>query len=69
MSENIVKTHNATTGEIIERPMTEEEFAQWESAQLSAQIVKNEEDAKAHAKADLLSRLGITAEEAELLLG
>jgi hypothetical protein len=69
MSENIIKIHNATTGEIIERPMTEEELEQWQADQAAAQLAKDEEESKATAKAALLDRLGITADEAKLLLG
>lgn len=63
-----IKEHNTTTGEVIERDMTEAEAVQLEKdeAQRSAQIAKIQADAK--AKADLLTRLGITADEAKLLL-
>ena len=63
-----IKEHNATTGEVIERDMTEEELDQYaidENAR-AEQIAKIEADAI--AKAALLDRLGITAEEAKLLL-
>jgi hypothetical protein len=61
--------HNADTGEIIEREMTKEELAQ------QAKDIEAEEkrlanlQAQAAAKAALLERLGITEEEAKLLLG
>lgn len=60
--------HNATTGEVIERDMTAAEAAQFQKdeAERAAQMAKIEADAK--AKADLLTRLGITADEAKLLL-
>lgn len=60
--------HNATTDEVIERDMTAEEAAQFEKdqAERSEQIAKIEEQIK--AKEALLKRLGITAEEAALLL-
>jgi len=60
--------HNATTGEVIERDMTAAEAAQLkkDEAEKAAQIAKIEADAR--AKADLLTRLGITADEARLLL-
>jgi len=61
--------HNVETGEVIERDMTKEEAAQYkkDQAERTAQIAEIE--AKATAKAALLDRLGITAEEATLLLG
>ena len=52
---------NCETGEVIERPLTADEIAANEAAAVQA-------EAKAAAKADLLDRLGITAEEAALLL-
>lgn len=65
----MVKIHNVETGEETERSMTAEEFAQWE-ADIAASIAK--EQAKAEqtiAKQALLDKLGITQEEAQLLLG
>jgi hypothetical protein len=51
------------------REMTDEEFDQYQLA-LEAQTAKAEIDlAKAAAKVALLERLGITADEAALLLG
>jgi hypothetical protein len=34
MTNPIIKTHNAETGEEIERPMTNEEFVQYKSSQV-----------------------------------
>jgi predicted Ser/Thr protein kinase len=67
----IEKDFNVITGEetITERNMTAEEFAQYETAQtLEAERIAAEA-AKAAEKAALLDRLGITQEEAQLLLG
>lgn len=68
MTKPIVKIVNATTGEEIEREMNAEEFAQYEIDQARSEAVRAEEAAQAVAKAALLERLGITAEEATLLL-
>ena len=63
---------NCETGEVTERDLTAEELqAQAESAaQAEAERVTAEAEAaqKATAKAALLKRLGITADEAALLL-
>ena len=64
-----IKIHNVETGEIIERDMTAAEFAKYESDQTANEARKAEAEAKATAKAALLNKLGITAEEAQLLLG
>ena len=63
-----IKIHNVETGEVVEREMNAEELAQRELDQARA---KQESEAKAEAlaaKAALLDRLGITADEARLLL-
>lgn len=59
---------NATTGEVIEREMTEAEIAQDLADQ--AEATKREEEAaqKAADKAALLARMGLTEDEALLLL-
>ena len=63
---------NCTTGEVTERPLTAEEIAQREAAAQAAATAQAEEDAKAAsdavAKDALLTKLGITADEAKLLL-
>jgi len=60
--------HNVETGETVERDMTKAEADQYKADQ-AAQIAKESKaEAKATAKAALLERLGITAEEAALLL-
>ena len=68
MSKPIIRVHNTETDEVIDREMTDAEYAQFlVDQELSAQI-KAEADAKAEAKAALLDRLGITEDEAKLLL-
>ena len=56
-----------------EREATAEEIAYIEAAQADAQVSKKAELAelasKAKAKAEVLDRLGITADEAALLIG
>jgi len=61
--------HNVETGEISEVEMTKEEVAQAKLDQQEAAKKVADEAAKAADKAALLARLGITAEEAALLLG
>ncbi len=69
MSRPIVKIVNVTTGEEIEREMNDEEYAQYEADQIAEAERKANAQAQAAAKAALLERLGITEEEAKLLLG
>lgn len=63
-----IKIHNATTGEVIEREMTKEELEQFEIDQAAIAAELNVKDEAAKSKAALLNRLGITEEEAKLLL-
>lgn len=69
MSRPTIRIHNTQTNEIIDREMNDAEFAQYEANQVEIQIKQAEAEAKATAKAELLERLGITADEAKLLLG
>jgi hypothetical protein len=55
-------------GTVIERDFTDAELAQIEADKLVQLAKQAEADAKVAAKAELLDRLGITAEEAALLL-
>ena len=66
----IHKTHDAITGEetIIEVEETTAEKKEREAFAAEALKAEAEAKAKATAKAALLSKLGITAEEAALLL-
>jgi len=60
--------HNAQTGEVITREMTSDELAQREADKTISDAVKAAA-AKAEAdKAALLAQLGITEEQAKLLL-
>jgi len=72
MTKPTIMFHNTETNEIVEREMNAEELAQWESDiayyAAKAELAKAEAEAKATQKAALLDKLGITEEEAKLLL-
>jgi hypothetical protein len=68
MSRPKLTIHNADTGEVIEREMTDAELAQHEADLAAAAARKADLVAKENAKAALLDRLGMTADEAKLLL-
>ena len=63
---------NCATGEVVERPLTTEELAQREADAQAYAAKKHEEEVaaqvQAEAKAALLTKLGITEDEAKLLL-
>jgi len=64
---------NCETGEVIERELNKEEKDQQKIDQIAFDLEQKakeaEAEAKAAKKAALLERLGITQEEANLLLG
>lgn len=64
----IIKVHNVETGEIVEREMTDEELNQWELDQTEMKAKEKLKMEAEAAKAALLQRLGITEDEAKLLL-
>jgi hypothetical protein len=68
MTKPMVRIHNVKTDEVIDREMTDAEFAEYELEQAIRNEAITAAALKAEAKAGLLERLGITAEEAELLL-
>jgi hypothetical protein len=69
MSKPIIRIHDLTTDEIIDREMTAAEFKVYEAEQKANQAEKAEAEAKATAKAEILDRIGLTADELKLLLG
>jgi hypothetical protein len=69
MARPIVRIHDLSTDEVIDREMNDAEFAQYEADQAAEETRIAAEAAKAAEKEALLARLGITADEAKLLLG
>ncbi len=63
-----IQIHNVETGEIIEREMTLEEIAQRQADEAKFLAESQATAQAAAAKAALLAKLGITEEEAKLLL-
>jgi hypothetical protein len=65
----MVRIHNTETNEVIDREMNDDEFAQYEADKVAYAAEKAEAEAKATARQAILDRLGLTAEEAAILLG
>jgi hypothetical protein len=65
----LVKEHNVETGEIIERELTKAELDALSADKASEAAKAEAETLKATNKAALLAKLGITEDEAKLLLG
>lgn len=64
----MIRIVNAETGEVIEREPNAEELKQMKADEAEFLLAKNEAQARELAKNELLAKLGITVEEAKLLL-
>jgi hypothetical protein len=64
-----VRIHNTETDEVIDREMNNAEFAQYEAEQAANAIAKAEAEVKENAKAAILDRIGLTADELKTILG
>jgi hypothetical protein len=69
MSRPTVAIHNVDTDEVEIREMNDAEFTQYEADQAASAAAAQAEADKAAARTALLAKLGITEEEAQLLLG
>jgi hypothetical protein len=65
----LVRIHDLATDEIIDREMNDGEFAQYEASKALQITEKAEAEAKASERQAILDRLGLTADEAKLILG
>jgi hypothetical protein len=68
-SKPMVRIHNTETDEVIDREMTDNEFAEYQAEQAEYAAKQAEVEAKATARQAILDRLGLTADEAAILLG
>ena len=68
MSRPIIRIHNTETDEVIDREMTVAEFKIYEADQKANLIKQAEAEAKTTQRQAILDRLGLTSEEAALLL-
>ena len=64
----MIRIHNIETNEVTDREMTDAELATYESEIAAKATESDNATLKAEEKAALLDRLGMTAEEAALLL-
>jgi hypothetical protein len=64
-----IRIHNVETDEVIDREMNDVEFAQYQTDQAAQAIAKAEAEAKEAAKAAILDRIGLTADELKTILG
>jgi hypothetical protein len=64
----MVTIHDVSTDEIVVREMNDEEYADWQARVAIGEAAKAAEAQAEADKAALLAKLGITADEAKLLL-
>lgn len=64
-----IKLHDAETNKVIIRELTDIELTQLDKDIQEAQTRRDELQEKANIKAQLLNKLGITEDQARLLLG
>jgi hypothetical protein len=69
MTKPIIRIHDIETNQIIDREMTDAEFAVFEAEQATKNAIRAEEAIKVAEKTALLAKLGITEDEVKLLLG
>ena len=65
----MIRIHNIETNEVIDREMNESEFAQYQADQAAEIQRKTEAELKAARKQEILDKLGLSNDEAQLLLG
>ena len=65
----MIRIHDLSTNEVIDREMTTAEFKIYEANLVKEAELKAEAEAKETARQAILDRLGLTADEAKLLLG
>jgi len=69
MTNPMIRIHNSETNEVIDREMNAAELTAWENENAALQAETAALEAALIAKAALLTKLGITEDEARLLLG
>ncbi len=65
----IIRIHDLETNEIIDREMNDAEFAQHQANQITEAAREVEVQEKIAQRQAILDRLGLTADEAQLLFG
>lgn len=65
----MVRIHDLSTNEIIDREMNDVEFAEYEASKTKRLEAQAEAEAKEAAKLAILDRIGLTADELKTILG
>jgi phosphopantetheinyl transferase (holo-ACP synthase) len=70
MTKPIIRIHNVTTNEIIDREMTDDEFSAWQEEQTQIKVAEDLQAAKEAAKEAAqakLAALGLTTDDLKAL--
>lgn len=65
----MVRIHDTATDEVIDREMTDEEFAEYQKDVAAKKAANAAVEAERNAKVSAYEKLGLTAEEIAALLG
>ena len=65
----MIRIHDLETNEVIDREMNDTEFAQYEADKAAQEAAQAADEAKEAERQAILDRLGLTADEAKLILG
>jgi hypothetical protein len=68
MTKPMIRIHDTSSDEVIDREMTDDEYAAFQADQELQLVEKAKAEQVASDKEALLAKLGITSEEAKLLL-
>lgn len=68
MTKPTIRIHNISTDEIVDREMTDDEYAQYQADKVDEAQAQTEASQKAATRAALLNRLGITEDELVAIL-
>jgi hypothetical protein len=69
MTKPMIRIHDVSTNEIIDREMTVAEFNAYKAEQAAYETAQIEAEAKATARQAIADRLGLTADELKTILG
>ena len=69
MTNPIIRIHDLESNEVIDREMTDAEFKKYKAEQAAEAEKIAEAEAKEATKQAIADRLGLTADEAKLILG
>lgn len=69
MTNPMIRIHDLQTDEVTDREMTDEELEQYNAEQATSLAETANGEAKVVAREAILNRLGLTADEAAILLG